>query len=1078
MKQRINQRTEIHTHSYFSLLDSLPSPTELVENAVKKGLKSIALTDHGWLGGMAEFFLSAKKNNIKPIYGVEAYETTDTLNKDKTNRYYHLIILAKNNNGMKNLNKIVQRSTLEENFYYKPRIQIDWLEPFAEDIVISSACMAGRINKLEKWEEKIDFVNEMKSKFPNFYIELQSHDVPEQKTINLELVEIAKQTDIPIVITCDVHYKDKEDALLHGKFKALTGRSKQTPDEIGEIYKDCYIQTVDEIYEKLNYLPEDVIYQGIKNSNDIADMCNVTMDFDNLKFPKTDIPSEFKSEREFIEHRIEEGWKYRGYDLKSLEIQAQAKDRIKYELDVIESKGFLSYFIIVDDFLKYNDSQGFLPPRGRGSVAGCFIAYLMRMHDIDSLEYDLIFERFLNPDKNDTHIPDIDVDFIHTGRQQIVDYCSDKYGYNKVGNVGLYSYIQTKTAIKDIGKSLDIPYTVTNVISKDFSDNNKFKLKDFVKEGKHLKWVEKYNEYPIQELFETASQIQGIPKSFGSHPSGKIICDRNLNEELGMANVKGENVCMYDMNFVEKLGFIKFDFLGLKTSTVIYDTLKLIGKDFKYVETSKLNLKDDKVFKEFRDGNTSGIFQFSSYGMREVLKKMQVDCIEDLLAANALYRPGAMDYIDTFCHNKKNPEDIEYVHEDLKNILGVTYGQLVYQEQMMSIGKLANIPSVDDLRRACGKKKIELMDEQEAYLKTGLINRGWSQEQADKIWEQIVLFASYSFNKSHAAAYAVVAYITMYLKVYHPIEFMTSLLNVYGDDNEAVSVYVVEAQRIGINIKPPNINKSEREFVIDGDSILFGLDKISQCGGKLADKIIEERNANGSFLSFSDFYKRIKVDKGSIVALIKAGAFGIKNKKDFLLKYAESLYETKEYTSVVSLPTLKVLEVTWGIVEKDKQKRLELYNEKRKVVFENKKSQDFKEHIEDFKNKYMASPEMWEFETMNMFLTYNPLKKYSKYITEFGSVKNGNEATVIGVIATVQKKVDRNKKQFAFLDVYQNGILTEVVVWHTQYKQYLDLISRGNVLVMIGKKSEEKLVLSKAQTLESWVKYNLNKEAK
>lgn len=1057
-------RTELHSHSFYSLLDGLPSPTEIIDNAVSKGMKSIALTDHGFLGGMAEFFLQAKKKGIKPIYGVEMYETSNTLNKDKDNKYYHLLVLCKNNHGMRELNKIVKKSTQEENFYYKPRIEIGWLKPFADDLIVSTACLNGRISRLGK-DEKIAFINQMKSIFKNFYIELQSHDTEDQIVVNKELLKVAQLTNTPIVITCDAHMLNEEDLELHGRFKSIVTNSKKTPDEIGETYKDCYIQTVDDIYKKMSYLPESVIVEGINNSNIIADMCNVEMDFYNIKFPAIDIPSQYKNVRDFIEARVGEGWKEREYYLKSQERQQEAKDRIKYELDTIENKGYLDYFAIVDDFLKYNKEQGYLSPKGRGSCCGSLVGYFMMIHDIDPLDYDLLFERFLNPDPKDTHIPDIDVDFCHTVRQDVVDYCIKKYGISQVCNIGLYSYMKAKTAIKDVGKSLEVPFFVTNEISKTLSDDTK--LSEYIEEDKHQKWIDKYTKFQIKEMFEIGAKIQGIPKSFGSHPSGKIISNKILEEEMGMTVIDGENVCMYDMHYVEDLGFIKFDFLGLKTNTVIYDTLKMIGKDAKFIETARLNFNDDKVYEQFRLGNTAGIFQFSSYGMRDVLTKMQVDCIEDLIAANALFRPGAMDYIDDFCHNKKHPEDIKFVHDSLKDVLGVTYGQLVYQEQMMAVGKMANVPSVDDLRRACGKKKLDLMKQQEVYLKEGLLKRGWTEEQANTIWDQIVLFASYSFNKSHAAAYAVLAYISMYLKVYYPVEFMTALLNAYSNDNQLISKYIAETQRMGIQVKTPHINKSDKNFSVYNGAILFGLTNLKDCGNVFVNKLLEERNKE-PFENFTDFYKRLRPDKPSVVSLIKAGAFGIKNREQFLLNFINSLFENKEYTPVSSLPTLKTLKEQWGIEADSKEDRLKYYNAKRKILFDEEQIIKYENHIKELKEKYMSNPEMWEYDTMSMFITFNPLAKYTKYIRDFEKVDEGKEVVLIGVIASVQKKMDKHKKQFAFLDIYQNGELIEVICWHTQFKDYVNMLSRGKVVVILGKKSEGKVILKEIKTLEQW----------
>ena len=1060
----IKSRSELHIHSYYSLIDGLPSPKEIVENAVSKGLKAIALTDHGFLGGIVEFFLEAKKNNIKPIYGIEMYETSDVSNKDKDNRYYHLLVLCKNNNGMRELNKIVKKSTEKENFYYKPRIEIDWLKPFADDLVISTACLNGRINKINK-TEKIEFVNRMKSIFKDFYIELQSHDTEDQITCNKELLEIAKMTNTPIIITCDAHMLNEDDLELHGRFKSILTNSKKTPDEIGEIYKDCYIQTVNDIYKKMSYIPIEIINQGMKNTNLIAENCNVSLDFYNIKFPEIDIPSQFKNIRGFIEARIEEGWNTREYYLKSIERQQEARERIKYELDVIESKGYLDYFAIVDDFLKYNNKQGYLPPKGRGSCGACAVAYFMMIHDIDPLDYDLLFERFLNPDPNDKHIPDIDVDFWHTVRQDVVDYCIRKYGESQVCNIGLYSYMKAKTAVKDVGKALDIPYFITNEISKTLADDTK--LSDYIEENRHQKWIEKYSKFQIKEMFEIAAKFQGIPKSFGSHPSGKIISNKILEEEMGICVIEGENVCMYDMHHVEDLGFIKFDFLGLKTNTTIYDTLKMIGKDAKFIETARLNFKDDKVYEQFRLGNTSGIFQFSSYGMREVLSKIKVDCIEDLIAANALFRPGAMDYIDAFCHNKQNPEDIKFVHESLKIILGVTYGQLVYQEQMMAIGKMANVPSVDDLRRACGKKKLDLMKQQEIYLKEGLIKIGWTEKQTNTIWEQIVLFASYGFNKAHAAAYAIIAYITMYLKVYYPVEFMTALLNSCDGDYQKVSKYIAEAHRMGIKIKTPNINKSDKNFKVDDGCILFGLKNLKDCGEVFVTRLIEERDKE-PFKNFTDFYTKIKPDKPSVVSLIKAGAFGTKNREQFLLNFMESLFEKKEYTPVVSLPSKKILKEQWGIEADNKETRLKYYNNKKRIVFNEEQIEKYKKHVLEFKEKYMSNPDMWEYDVMSMFITNNPLKKYNKYITDFEEVDDGKEVVLVGVIASVQKKMDKNKKQFAFLDIYQNGDLIEVICWHTQFKDYVNILTRGKVVVILGKKDESKVVLKEIISLEQW----------
>lgn len=866
----IQYMIDLHVHTMYSLLDSIIKPEELVEKIRLLNKPAIAITDHGNIHASIYMYKLLKKNNIKYIHGSELYICDDINVKDSNNRYYHLVVLAKNEQGRLNLNKLISISNIK-GFYYKPRIDFKTLCDYKDGLIILSACMGGEVSRL-LMQDKYDEAKQIALKYKNvfgddYYLEYQSHSEATQQRLNRQIVDLAKDIDVDYVVTTDAHYLNKEDQKYHNVFVQI-GQER----EVGETYNDCYIQTKDDIHKICRSTTYEENSTAIANTYKIADKCNVYMPLSAPLIPHVDIPDEFQSEIEYLRHLCIQGWQRRRLSqLSKAEIDIY-KERLKYEMNAIQKMGFEGYYLLVYSYANSVRRRGI----ARGSGGGSLVAYLLNIVDINPVKYGLYFERFIDVSAiekldngeislEDVKIPDFDSDFGRKDRDKVIDYIIKQYGRDRVADLGSFQYIWAKGAIKDIGKVLGLSFDITNAMTKNLNDET-------IKEALELGLLKEYEtQYP--ELFEYAQRLSGLPKSFSMHPCGKVITMQNIDYYTAISVNNGNYVLQGDMHDAESLGLVKIDALGLRTVDVIYDTLDMIGKDYEYINPDKLNFNDPKVLREFAKGNTNGIFQFESYGMKDTLQKIKVSNLDDLGVANALYRPGSMQYIDLYADRKHGKISVQYLHHDLEKILKPTFGIIVFQEQLIEIGRLAGMKNPDQLRVATGKKIPELMQQVEPELKNGLLSKGWTQEQVDKLWEDMLEFAKYSFNKSHSYAYAIMAYICQYLKVYHTTEYMCALLNSYEGNNDKIPEVISEIQRLNINIKF-DFKEIDGLCHVENGAIYYGTSLIKENNREIGYNL--QQYSNRQYEYFVDLLRDIEEDYGlnkKIKSLVQLGYF-------------------------------------------------------------------------------------------------------------------------------------------------------------------------------------------------------------
>lgn len=858
--------THLHVHTKYSLLDGMIKIEELAQKLVALNQKAVAITEHGNLYSSVEAYKVLSEFGIKTITGCEVYICDDVNVKDKNSKYYHLILLCKNEIGRLNLQKLVSQSSIYK-YYGKPRIDFEMLKEHSDGLICLSACMAGEISRA-LMDGDTSLAEHIATKYKalfgdDYYIEYQAHSNAEQQKLNLQLVELAESLNIKYVVTCDAHYLNKEDKKYHDIFVQIG-----TVREAGEIYDDCYIQSEQEV---LNNCKSTQQYndKAIKNTQEITDKCTNTIPLSAPIIPHVDIPTKFKSEVDYLKYLCNEGLKKKGFmkwtleewdnyltetveengktvkrkmvEYNSLqEIKNIYRQRANYEMHYISKMGFEGYYLLVHSYVSTVRRRGI----ARGSGGGSLIAYLCGIVDIDPIKYGLYFERFIDVGalglleqglitKKQLKIPDFDCDFSPSDRAKVVQAIVDKYGQENVVSLGQFSYLKAKGAIKDIGKVLGIPFDERNEITSQIRDET-------LEQALDLGLLDSYKDkYP--ELFDYCLHLQGLPKSFGVHPCGKCICMKNADyyNATEYSPEKDEWVLQGDMHTADDLGLVKIDLLGLRTLDVIYDVLDMIGKDYDYIAPHKINFNDKEVWNEFALGHTDCIFQFEGQGMKQMLKDMKCDSIENLSAANALYRPGSKDYIPNYVNRKNGIEPITYLHPDLEPILSKTYGIIVFQEQLIEIGRFAKLSNPDELRKATAKKKQKLMDKIEPELKSGLINRGWTQQQADTLWTDILKFAKYSFNKSHSIAYAITAYIIMFLKIHHTVEFFTANINSYVGDIKQVVKTINEGKRMGVEFKFDNWRNVKSKTSCRDGIIYLGIDTIKGCGDTVATALNE-----------------------------------------------------------------------------------------------------------------------------------------------------------------------------------------------------------------------------------------------
>lgn len=1034
----------LHTHSHYSLLDGLGKIDELIKRVKELGMDALAITDHGVLYGTIEFYKKAKEAGIKPILGVEAYlAPQNRFLRDPNERYFHLTLLAENNEGWKNLIKLVTKAHLE-GFYYKPRIDKDLLKEYHSGIIALSGCMSGEISKaieLNKPEDYlINLVNEYKAIFgeDNFFIEIGYHpniDPQNYERIRKGLIDLAFKTHTPLVATQDIHYVYPEDASYHDILLAVQTGSKLDEEERLTLKNDDFSMTSPE--QMIEYFKD--IPEAIENTIKISDRVNVEIELGKIKLPYFPKP-EGKSANEYLRDLIEERIKNR---FKPEEINSRIRERIEYELSVIEKTGFADYFLIVQDLTSWAKNHGIAVGPGRGSAAGSLVSYILGITDINPLDYDLLFERFLNPDR--IQLPDIDIDFADTRRDEVLAYTRQKYGEDHVAQIITFGTMAARAAVRDAGRAMGLSYAFCDQIAKLIPPN--LSLEEAVKKVNELSDLYNKNE-DARKLLDTAKKLEGVARHASVHACGIVISPDPLVEYIPLQYApqdKNTIITQFEMHAIEDLGLLKMDILGLKNLTIIEDTIRLVkenkGIDIKIQE---IPLDDEETYKLLQKGDTVGVFQFESSGMQRYMRELKPTSLEDLIAMVALYRPGPMELISSFIRRKHGKEKITYLHPKLEPILKNTYGIGVYQEQMMQIARdLAGftLAEADTLRKAIGKKIKSLLEEQKEKLINGMIRNGISRKTAEAIWELFPPFARYGFNKSHAACYALIGYRTAYLKAHYPIEFMTSLLNADVNDVERIAFLISKCREMGIEILPPDINKSFVNFVPENQNIRFGLLGVKNIGEHITNVIIEERIRGGPYKDLVDFLVRIQdkdLNKKSLESLTKSGALDSLNiernqiilNMDEILKFMSSIRTRREnYSSSLFgdsffIPSLEFKGTPPATIE-----------EKLK----------------------------WEKELLGFYLSDHPLKNYiekiqklgAKPIKEIKDLKINNQTIrVAGVISNIKRILNKSGQPMIFVKIEDlSGSSIEVIVFNNVLEKTIETWKENSPVIIQGKTS-------------------------
>ena len=1047
----------LHVHSEYSLLDGMSRIKDLPVRAKELGMKAIALTDHGVMYGAVDFYKECKKNDIKPIIGCEVYVAPRSRFEKEAGRdsgYNHLILLAKNKEGYQNLSKLVSLSFVE-GFYYKPRIDLEILEKYSEGLICLSACLAGSLSQaliqddMQKAEE-IALWHKRVFK-DDYYIEIQHNGLRQQIMINQKLIQLARKLDIPLVATNDAHYLKKEDSYFHEVLLCIqTGKRMSDEDRMRFETQEFYIKSPEEMADYFSEFPD-----AIENTVKIAEKCNYDFEFGVTKLPNYDVPEEYATHLDYFKDLCYKGIKKRYGENPAEEVMS----RLEYEISVIDKMGYVDYFLIVWDYINYAKSVEIPVGPGRGSGAGSIAAYAIGITDIDPLKYGLLFERFLNPER--VSMPDFDVDFCYERRGEVIEYVERKYGKDHVSQIITFGTMAARMVIRDVGRVLDYPYSETDKLAKMIPMEVHITIPKALEQNREFK--ELYESNPsVKQLIDIAIKLEGLPRQASTHACGIVITKDPVDTYVPLYVNDGNISTQYTMNLLEELGLLKMDFLGLRTLTVISDTEKLVkqnrGIDVEYDK----EMNDPKVYKLWANGESIGIFQFESQGMTNFMKELKPDCLEDIIAGVSLYRPGPMDQIPRYIKGKQNPGHNVYTHPALEPILNVTYGCMVYQEQVMQIVReLAgySLGRADLVRRAMGKKKLDVMakereyfingqvDENENVLVPGCVRNGIDKESANKIFDEMAEFAKYAFNKSHAAAYSVVSYRTAYLKTYYPAEFMAATLNSFLGNLDKVPVYIYECKRLNIEILKPDINKSFTKFTVQDNKIRFGLGSIKNVGVSAIETVIAERIKNGEFKSFTDFCERIQsgtVNKKCIECLIKAGCFdSMSQTRATLLASFEKIMDTINNQGRNSLANQVTM---FDIVEPE---------ETVKYQYTVLKELDERELLSQEK------------EMLGIYVSGHPLEKLREAISNktnitsiqikdlneenSGNFKDGQTVKYAGTITGIKKKYTKRNTIMAFVTVEDLYGSAELVVFDSVYSRCDSILIDENVVLVEGR---------------------------
>lgn len=1063
--------SSLHTHSAYSLLDGFSMPEENMKRASELGLKALAITEHGEVTSWPYYSeLQDKYPNVKLLYGIEAYECSDREVKDPDNKYWHLILIARNELGRQAINRLSTLGHLH-GFYSKPRISIlDIAKEDTDNLIVTSACLASHLSREKDYEKCIALVNEYKTVCKHFYLEIQAHDNTIQAEYNQKIMRLAKDTNTKVVVTNDVHAATKEDL----KYQDVFVRIANDRETAAEIYDGCYFMSDAEIHAILDkQIGSNAASRCLQTTDEVADLCDViSMPWHEPELPKIQIPQPYASSAAYLRFLVKQGFVRRGCYKFDYEKQRIYKQRIKEELEVIEKKDFCDYFLILVDYISWCRQNGIIVGPGRGSACGSLVCYLIGITELDSIKYDLDFGRFLTIERKD--LPDVDVDV--SDRAPVVEYLTNKYGEDRVVQVMNIVFTTPVTSIRDAGRILGFPYAEMQKISKGFIQKT---WQDCMDANPDVAENPRY-----AELLDYAGRITGRPRGYGIHAGGVIVCRQPYYEYIGIRHgQEGEHVISVDKIMDERIGLVKFDILGVASLVAINEAMEEDHIPAWEININNPAFEHDKAsYDLICSGKTDSVFQIESSGMKDLVAQLQPRSMEELSALIALYRPDAMPSIPTYVENKKHPEKIPYFHPDAKPIFEKTYGVNIYQEQSMKITKVFGGRSdagADRMRKCLAKKKPEKVKEEVELLHSEILTHGYDEKTANTICDELSTKGGYGFNKSHSQAYSVILLQTAYLKAHHPVAFFKAMMNLNKDKVGKVNKIMVDARQFGVQILPPNINHSGKNFTVVDGKILFGLSAIGGIGKTLADDIMQDREANGLYKNFSDFVARVHPTKAQIVALVKSGAIPCKNKRQFMIRYFMNDIQCSEFKPVSTLPTRARLLSEYNIdVTKymdgkkvDKEAVLKIYNQARRVKSEAEKLEKQNKLLAEYSEKYLKDEPFWEFQTLQTFISdKNPFEEAFKYLRDFSDVKEGGDCVLVGVISSVQKKKTKNGQQFAFVNLYSGSGIIELTVWPTTLSHNQDLIVKGSQVAVIGRKEDEShVVVNKVKSYKQWL---------
>lgn len=1078
--------THLHVHTEYSLLDGSNKIKEYVDRVKALGMDSAAITDHGVMYGVIDFYRAARAAGINPILGCEIYVAPgsrfDREVGSGDDRYYHLVLLAENNQGYSNLMKIVSKGFVE-GFYYKPRVDLSLLEKYHEGIIALSACLAGEVARFltrGMYEDAKKAALRYQDIFGkgNFFLELQDHGIPEQQNVNQQLLKMHRETGIDLVATNDVHYTLAEDAQPHDVLLCLqTGKKLADEDRMRYEGGQYYVKSPEEMERLFPYAPE-----ALENTHKIAQRCHVEIEFGVTKLPKFDVPEGYTS-WEYLNELC-----FRGLEERYQPATEELKERLNYELSTIRNMGYVDYFLIVWDFIKYARDHDIMVGPGRGSAAGSLVAYTLGITQLDPIRYDLLFERFLNPER--VSMPDIDVDFCFERRQEVIDYVRRKYGDDCVVQIVTFGTLAARGVIRDVGRVMDLPYAQVDTIAKMIPQELNITIDKALQMNPELKKVYE-DQKEIHDLIDTAKRLEGLPRHTSMHAAGVVISQKDVSEYVPLSRASdGSIVTQFTMTTLEELGLLKMDFLGLRTLTVIQNAVHLIEQDAGVkLDMQHIDYNDKKVLDSLGTGRSDGVFQLESAGMKNFMKELKPQSLEDVIAGISLYRPGPMDFIPQYIRGKNRPDTIKYDCPQLEPILKPTYGCIVYQEQVMQIVRnLAGytLGRSDLVRRAMSKKKAAVMEKErqnfvygnEEEGVPGCIANGISEQTANKIYDDMIDFAKYAFNKSHAAAYAVVSYQTAFLKYYYPVEFMAALMTSVIEMPTKVAEYIQVCRQMNIKILPPDVNRGAYGFSVDNGAIRYGLSAIKSVGRPVINALVEEREANGEYRSLKDFIERLTgtVNKRAIENFIKAGALDCLegNRRQKMLVYGQivdSIAQEKKnsFAGQMSL---------FDLVSDEEKKEYEI------------RMPD----VEEYDKEMILA---FEKDVLGIYLSGHPLERYRNIMEKMISAKttdfqpdeesgipkvyDGQKVIIGGMITEKTIKYTRNNKVMAFLTVEDLLGTVEIVVFPRDYEKWQAMLNEDARVFVQGRVNAEddkpsKLILEKVRAFEDmpqelWIQF-------